>query len=162
MENGIRLYHGSNVRFEKPLLGKSKDRRDFGRGFYTTTVREQAEDWAKTLQSRFGGGAFVYEFELGNVEAMRVKEFGGLDPEWLEFVRENRMEGGTRHNFDAVKGAVANDKTMRTITMYMDGVYTVEETLNRLRYMSPSDQVSFHTEKALANLTLRGVTEWKP
>jgi len=162
MENGIRLYHGSSVRFETPLLDKSKDRRDFGRGFYTTTVREQARGWAKTLQSRFGGGAFVCEFELNGVESLRVKEFGGLDPEWLEFVRENRMGGGTRHGFDAVKGAVANDKTMRTITMYMDGVYTTEEALNRLRYMSPDDQVSFHTEKALASLTLRGITEWTP
>ena len=162
MENGIRLYHGSNVRFETPSLEKSKDKRDFGKGFYTTTVREQAVEWAKTLQSRFNGGAFVYEFELNNAEALSIKTFNGLDLEWLDFVKENRITGGVRHNFDVVRGAVANDKTMQTITMYMDGIYTAEETLNRLRYISANDQVSFHTEKALAQLTLRGVTEWKP
>jgi hypothetical protein len=57
---------------------------------------------------------------------------------------------------------VANDKTMQTITMYIDGLYTAEEALNRLRYMLPNDQISFHTEKGLSSLTLIGVTEWKP
>jgi hypothetical protein len=162
MEDGIKLYHGSNVLFESPSLEKSRDKRDFGMGFYTTTVKEQAEDWAKLLQARFKGGAFVYAFELNNIAALNVKTFNGLDLEWLEFVKENRMKGGLQHKFDAVAGAVANDKTMQTITMYVDGTYTAEEALNRLRYMSPNDQVSFHTEKALASLTLREVTEWKP
>jgi hypothetical protein len=160
MEDGIRLYHGSNIRFESPSLEKSKDRRDFGRGFYTTTVKEQAVEWSKTLCSRFNGGAFVYEFELNNIATLNIKIFNGIDLEWLEFVKGNRVNGGLQHNFDVVAGAVANDKTMQTITMYIDGIYTVEEALNRLRYMSPNDQVSFHTEKALARLTLRGVTEW--
>jgi len=162
MENGIKLYHGSNVLFEVPLLAKSKDKRDFGRGFYTTTLKEQAEDWAKTLQNRFDGGAYVYEFELNNMEILNIKVFSGLDLEWLEFVKDNRLKGGIQHNFDAVMGAVANDKTMQAITMYVDGMYTAEETLNRLRYMSPNDQISFHTEKALASLVFCGVTEWKP
>jgi hypothetical protein len=162
MEDGIRVYHGSNVRFESPSLEKSRDRRDFGRGFYTTTVKEQAADWSKTLQLRFNGGAFVYEFELNNTAALNIKLFNGLNLEWLEFVKENRMKGGLQHNFDAVCGAVANDKTMQTITMYIDGLYTAEEALNRLRYMLPNDQISFHTEKGLASLTLIEVTEWKP
>jgi len=161
MEDGIRLYHGSNVRFESPSLKKSRDRRDFGIGFYTTTVKEQAVDWSKTLQLRFNGRAFVYEFELNSIATLKIKVFKGLDLEWLEFVKENRMKGGLQHNFDAVVGAVANDKTMQTIAMYIDGVYTTEEALNRLRYMSPNDQVSFHTEQALACLTLQGITEWK-
>jgi hypothetical protein len=161
MEDGIRLYHGSNVRFESPSLEKSRDRRDFGLGFYTTTVKEQATDWSKTLQLRFNGSAFVYEFALNNIATLNIKVFDGLDLEWLEFVKENRMKGGLQHNFDAVVGAVANDKTMQAIAMYMDGVYTTEEALNRLRYMSPNNQISFHTEKALACLTLLGVTEWK-
>jgi len=158
MEDGVKLYHGSNVRFDVPSLERSRNKRDFGKGFYTTTVKEQAEEWAKTLRSRFSGGAFVYEFELNNIATLNIKIFNGLDLEWLDFVKENRVNGGCQHNFDAVIGAVANDKTMQTITMYMEGLYTAEEALNRLRYMSPNDQVSFHTEKALASLTLRGVT----
>jgi len=162
MEDGIRLYHGSNVRFESPSLEKSRDKRDFGKGFYTTTVKEQAADWAKTLTFRFNGDALVYEFELHNTAALNIKVFKELNSEWLDFVKENRMKGGLQHKFDAVCGAVANDKTMQTITMYIEGFYTAEEALNRLRYMRPNDQISFHTEKALSNLTLIGVTKWKP
>jgi len=32
------LFHGSNVEFEIPTLEKAHDRRDFGMGFYTTTL----------------------------------------------------------------------------------------------------------------------------
>ena len=57
----IRLYHGSNQDFSKVPLEKSRDRRDFGRGFYTTTIRDQAEQWALSLFDRYGGaGKLLY------------------------------------------------------------------------------------------------------
>ena len=37
------LYHGTNIRFDNIDLSRSKDKRDFGKGFYTTTIFEQAE-----------------------------------------------------------------------------------------------------------------------
>jgi hypothetical protein len=43
----LTLYHGSNYLFDVIDLSKSRDRRDFGKGFYTTTLREQAASWAK-------------------------------------------------------------------------------------------------------------------
>ena len=52
METRLILFHGSNYNFDTVDLSKSKDRRDFGRGFYTTTLSEQAEDWAATLFDR--------------------------------------------------------------------------------------------------------------
>ena len=39
----LTLYHGSNKIFKEITLEKSRNRRDFGRGFYTTTIRDQAE-----------------------------------------------------------------------------------------------------------------------
>ena len=60
METRLILYHGSNHQFDEVDLSKSKDFRDFGRGFYTTTLREQAEDWAQALFDRFkGDGIFI-------------------------------------------------------------------------------------------------------
>jgi hypothetical protein len=38
--NTVMLYHGSNMVFEEVQLSKSRDKRDFGRGFYTTTIEE--------------------------------------------------------------------------------------------------------------------------
>lgn len=40
------LYHGSNVTVEKPVLVKQNRFLDFGFGFYTTTNKEQAKDFA--------------------------------------------------------------------------------------------------------------------
>jgi hypothetical protein len=47
MDN-MALYHGTNKRLEAVDLAMSRDRRDFGRGFYTTTIQEQAERWARS------------------------------------------------------------------------------------------------------------------
>ena len=43
------LYHGSNVAVEKPVLIKQNRFLDFGFGFYTTTNKEQAIDFAKKV-----------------------------------------------------------------------------------------------------------------
>jgi hypothetical protein len=91
VEKRLILYHGSNQDFDAVDLSKSRDKRDFGRGFYTTTLREQAEDWAEALFDRH------------------------KEKEWLLMVQKNRTLGGIQHRFDVVQGPVANDKTARTI-----------------------------------------------
>lgn len=40
------LYHGSYMQIEKPRILIQEKGRDFGFGFYTTTIRNQAERWA--------------------------------------------------------------------------------------------------------------------
>lgn len=37
------LYHGTNIDFSEIDLAKSFPLKDFGQGFYLTTIREQAE-----------------------------------------------------------------------------------------------------------------------
>ncbi|WP_443740303.1 DUF3990 domain-containing protein [Treponema sp.] len=41
------LYHGSDCIVNKPDILHSNKRLDFGQGFYLTSVKEQAERWAK-------------------------------------------------------------------------------------------------------------------
>lgn len=41
------VYHGSVIAVENPSVALSKDFLDFGRGFYITYFKEQAEKWAK-------------------------------------------------------------------------------------------------------------------
>lgn len=41
------VFHGSNQRVENPDVKHSLRNLDFGSGFYVTTVKEQAEKWAK-------------------------------------------------------------------------------------------------------------------
>jgi hypothetical protein len=155
------LFHGSNCEFEIISLEKSKNNRDFGKGFYTTTLKEQAKEWAEVLFLRTQkGSAFLYEFEFQDFKDLNVKTFSEYTLEWLNFVKENRVYGGTQHNYDVVKGPVANDRTMEAIAQYLSGAYDAEYTIKQLAYMKSNDQVSFHTEKALAKLKLLKVSKW--
>ena len=66
------LYHGSNQDFSGVDLSKTKNRRDFGKGFYTTTIKEQAQQWGYTMFNRLGGdGIFLYEYEFSPGPAQR-------------------------------------------------------------------------------------------
>ena len=120
------VYHGTATDFPTIDLRESRDRRDFGRGFYTTTI----------------------------LDGLKVKRFEGMNREWLDFVKENRVKGGVQHDYDVVIGPVANDNTMRTIMFYISGVYTAEMALEQLSFFKVNDQVSFHTTHALSCLRL--------
>jgi hypothetical protein len=53
-----------------------------------------------------------------------------------------------------VIGPVANDNTMRTVALYVSGIYTAQIALDQSRYFQANDQVSFHTPKALSALRI--------
>ena len=150
------IYHGSNHDFSCIDLSKSKDRRDFGRGFYTTTIKEQAQQWGHNMFNRLGGeGIFLYEFEFLPSPDLLLRQFSEISEEWFDFILANRTLGGIQHDFDFVQGPVANDKTFLTITGFIDGIFSREEAMRRLRHSKSNDQVSLHTERAIALLKLR-------
>jgi len=147
------LYHGSNQLFERVDLSKSRDKRDFGRGFYTTTLKEQAVHWARSMHMRLGGeGAYLYTFSFDLSDDLYRKTFPDLSVAWLELIKESRTHGGLRHDYDIVIGPVANDNTFRTITLYLEGDYSAEQAIEQLKFYKPNDQLSIHTERALSKL----------
>jgi hypothetical protein len=149
------LYHGSNQNFNNVDLTKSKDKRDFGKGFYTTTIREQALQWGYNMFNRFGGeGIFLYEFDFSPSSDLKSKQFSEISDEWFDFILLNRTSNVLQHDFDFVQGPVANDKTVLTITGFIDGIYTRDEAMRRLRYSKTNDQVSLHTKNAVSLLKL--------
>ncbi len=151
----ITLYHGTDSDFDAIDLSKSLEKRDFGTGFYTTTISSQAERWALNKKTRNSSKhAYVYVYEAEIPDTITVKSFDGLSLEWLELVRVNRQHGGVQHSYDIVIGPVANDDTMLTVNRFIQGIYTAEEALERLRFSKANDQVSFHTVAAIACLKL--------
>lgn len=46
LSDGMLLYHGSHMVVDTPDLAKCAARKDFGKGFYLTTSKKQAEDVA--------------------------------------------------------------------------------------------------------------------
>ena len=154
------LYHGSNIAFDQIDLGKSHNRRDFGRGFYCTILESQATEWAKRLYLRsHAGGQYVYRYLFRQTEDLKVKHFSSLNQEWLEFIKENRIKGGIQHPYDVVIGPVADDNTMETVQLYLSGILKAEEAVERLRYSKVNNQVSFHTPLALEHLTFESRKE---
>ena len=45
------VYHGTCSEFEKINLNKSHNRRDFGKGFYTTILQSQSKEWVRNQKN---------------------------------------------------------------------------------------------------------------
>ena len=63
----IVLYHGTTLRLEQPLACVGREDLDFGKGFYLTRLRDQAERWAIRVQLiRLSSDAWInmYGFDL--------------------------------------------------------------------------------------------------
>jgi hypothetical protein len=151
----LTLYHGTTKLFDVIDLSKSHNRRDFGMGFYTTILENQAKEWAYRLSLREKTNSYYvnqYSYEENN--SLRVKRFDGLTEEWLEFIKENRSKGGLQHDYDVVIGPVADDNTMETVQFYISGILNAKEAVERLRYNKVNNQVSFHSESAIKCLKL--------
>ncbi|MFZ4456080.1 MAG: DUF3990 domain-containing protein [Bacteroidales bacterium] len=155
----ITLYHGSVVAVRKVSLGKCRRRTDFGKGFYTTTSKDQAIKWAKLKKERSGasmGIVSVFEIDeaiLADVN-FAIMRFDGANVNWLETVVSNRRESGTNKH-DIVIGPVANDNLYATITLYEQGVLSANAAIEQLKSHKLFDQLSFHTENAVAQLTYK-------
>lgn len=112
----LTVYHGTDCLFQDIDLGKSLGRRDFGIGFYTTTIAAQAESWARSKKARnHSQTAYVYVYKAEIPQELSVHKYEGLTMEWLEMVKDNRKYGGTQHDYDIMVGPVANDDTMLTV-----------------------------------------------
>jgi hypothetical protein len=144
------LFHGSTEIVENPIILKGTHFLDFGFGFYTTTSEVQAVRWAEIKKKR-------------TRKEMAYLSFYNPTQGWLEFVIGNRR-GQITHEFDFVKGPVANDTLYLTFSLYESGVLSLEETVARLKVHELFDQLSFHTERALANLMYietKNLKEWR-
>ena len=152
----MKVYHGSNVSVEKLALIVQNRYLDFGYGFYTTTNRAQAENFAAKECVRRGGKAIVNVYEIADVSLLKdlhVKRFHAADEEWLDFVAANRNGSYNGEQYDLIIGAVANDDVYLTLQLYLSGLYSKEQALAALKIKNLYDQYVFASEKALAHLT---------
>ncbi|MDO9581140.1 MAG: DUF3990 domain-containing protein [Bacteroidales bacterium] len=156
----MKLYHGSIAIVEQPRILDTQRLLDFGKGFYTTTNKDQAERWAIIKQNRLGKTAksFVTEYEFHDTllssQSLNIMIFKQASEEWLDFVVQNRNED-VKHEYDMVIGPVANDTLYQTITLYEAGILTKTETIVRLKVHPLFDQISFHSPKALEHLKFK-------
>ena len=83
------LYHGSNIEVSNPSLKFSNKARDFGNGFYLTTDKEQARNWAEKKTLKIGNGkpiVSIFEIDENVLKNMNVKIFESPSSEWFDYV----------------------------------------------------------------------------
>lgn len=145
------LYHGSNMAISKPDLLHSRENVDFGRGFYTTPIYEQAVNWCGKFKRRKKAGIVsCYQFD-DDFADLRVLEFSSYSEEWLDFVIKCRS-GSDVQDYDLVIGGVANDKVFNTIELFFDNLIDKVEAIRRLRFEQPNLQVCFKSTQAIERL----------
>ena len=141
------LYHGSNIEVATPLVGVGRENLDFGRGFYLTSIRKQATDWAVTIASRRGRNQkgviseFHFDREKALEDGVRFKIFEAYNMEWLEYVINCRKGREIYKQFDVVEGGVANDNVIDTVEDYEKGIITAEQALGQLQYKKINHQI---------------------
>lgn len=147
------LYHGGTDIVKEPRIILSEQGRDFGFGFYTTNIYEQALKWAKR-QGRIRKKQAIlniYEFDNGSAEEkLNFKKFTDYSIEWLEFVVNNRSNLLFKHDFDIVFGKIANDDVGETIQAVVDGFMPLDFALQKLTFMPANNQYAFCSESSLA------------
>lgn len=150
------LYHGSNVVVDHPKLIQQNRYLDFGFGFYTTTNRDQAVNFAQKVTARRKTGIAtlnIYTIEEAVAfNACSLLRFDSPDEAWLDFVAANRQGTYQGEQHDLTYAAVANDDVYRTITLYMTGVLDKEQALAALKIRELFNQLVFASEKSLQYL----------
>lgn len=145
----MKLYHGSNVAVKKPDIEHSRLEVDFGKGFYATSVYEQAAKWAERFKRRDGVGIVsTYEFDESCLQANNVLIFEKYTTEWLNFISKCRKDKDDT-TYDIVMGGVANDKIFNTIELYWENLITEEEAIRRLKFLKPNMQICFRNQRII-------------
>lgn len=167
----MKLFHGSNMEIGKVDLSKCMPHKDFGCGFYTTLLEEQAWRMAQR-RTRIAGGiptVTVYEVpdDLLEKDDLNCRVFEDKPTiEWAIFIKNNRDRYFTDYDsqdcnldckYDVVAGPVANDTVGLLIRQFSRGTIGAEYLKREFDFGRLTNQYTFHTKQALRYLKKAGV-----
>lgn len=144
----MRLYHSSNLIVEHPEISYSREYLDFGKGFYMTSLEEQAISYGNRFKRREADAWLnIYELDF-NPADWKIVQFKHYDMEWLTFVTKCR-KGEDDSDYDLIIGGIANDKVVRTLDLYFNGDITAEVAIGKLKYEKPNNQFCIRTQSMI-------------
>lgn len=144
----MKLYHSSYVAVEHPDTSHSRDFLDFGKGFYLTSLYDQAVKYAQRfLRRKREAWLCTYEFEC-DLSEWKSLQFATYNKAWLQFVAKCRA-GNDVSDFDIVIGGIANDRVILTLDRYFAGELSEDETLGLLKYEKPNIQYCIRSQRML-------------
>ena len=154
------LYHGSNKQFEDIDLTKAKAGKDFGKGFYLTTNKEQATTWATRNPNQQG---YLYIFQVNNDSILtdfskyKIRILTSYNKEWADYVslcRYEFYESGDDIVYDRMADSRYQVLT-NAIEEYYFNLIDLEEFLSYAQFANLEfDQYCFKTQAAIKQLTL--------
>ena len=147
MRDQVVLFHGSYLAIDRPKVIVGDYCKDFGDGFYLTTLQTQAERWAerKARNMRRAHPAVeptvrVYLLDRPDViERWPSLLFPRMNDEWLDFIALNRSGG--EHAYQYVEGPMADDKVYNFVEAFLAGRIDREEFWRLCRFDYPTHQV---------------------
>jgi len=153
------LYHGSNVAIDKINLSLGNPDKDFGKGFYLTDIKGQAQQMGVRKVRTIGKGeptltCFEFDEKLLRDKSLKVKVFRKPSREWAKFIMNNRSasETGFTHDYDIVVGPIANDGVAFQLQRYARKLISLDTLVKELSYRKLNRQYFFGTEKAISKL----------
>ena len=158
----MKVYHGSIQEIRFPLAKAGRPNLDFGRGFYVTDIRRQAEEWAERIGLRMAETPMINVYELDMELACskyRVLKFKDYDKEWLDFIVASRSGKTSWMNYDMVEGGVANDRVIDTVNLYTAGLITLDTALRELSKHQPNNQMCILNQEILNKYLVYDGTE---
>jgi hypothetical protein len=138
------------MQISNPNLSYSRKELDFGEGFYTTSIKEQAEKWSLKFKKRKKSAVISkYEFDEGIAKKISVLKFDSYTEEWLDFVVLCRTGKVLESNYDLIIGGIANDDVFNTLQLFLDNLIPKQETIKRLQYEKPNIQYCFKSQAVI-------------
>ncbi len=167
----MRLYHGSNLEINDVDFSQCRPYKDFGKGFYTTEIKEQADKMSVRVSNIYGGSPFVTEFDFDesalNSKELNIRVFDKPDREWALFVMNNRNRRAVNldcdcnfdNRYDIVIGPIADDDLALLFRQFENDLIDVESLVRKMKYKKLTNQISFHTERSLQYLKKVGARD---
>lgn len=167
----IVLYHGSNEKIEKPLLGKGKIYNDYGQGFYCTEHIELAKEWA--CNEGIDGFANTYELETSGLKVLNLSSNEYTILHWLALLMDNRrfrvstpvMRRGVQwlrehflidiSKYDLIIGYRADDSYFSFARAFINNEISLSQLNYAMRLGKLGEQYVLKTEKAFRQLVFK-------
>lgn len=151
-----KVYHGSNQEIRKPVILTDGFTKDFGFGFYCTSIESQAQGWSMRKDGRNIVNCYTVE-KLD--DSLNVLIFDNMSEEWLDFIADCRS--GKTHNYDIVEGPMADDKIFNYVESFLENEITREQFWALAKFNHPTHQIAFCTKRALDYLTFERSYEYE-
>ncbi len=180
------LFHGTIYDINEIDVTMGKGYKDFGKGFYATSVKSHAESIARRnkriLEAReakirqrnpkyrtkiFQAYRYNLEFDdscIDNPGNLNIKIFTEANREWVRFILKNRDSDSTIHDYDIVIGPTADENTVTVINSYKEELLATnysDEVLDALtKELEPENlpkQYFFGTSAAIQKLRFKKI-----